>query len=234
MFPLRLPGAMPLGLLATLITACPAPSSPSPAPAPTTPTAPPVAPDWLDPLAEITLTLPGSGWTKKTSEEVGGTVGVTLTNQRDCRGRLWRTRVPPQAAADRQAALDARIDFVKTSTGFGPAGASLEAVKLMRTIVGERLGVKASGGIRTADEALAHHTMYGVAPVAESAAWKARAIDAAERSDANAIGAGAALVLGAAATGVAVWMWMDDAPVTLAPTFDGGRPSGVRLAFALP
>ena len=40
--------------------------------------------------------------------------------------------------------------FVKTSTGFGPGGATVEDVALMRQVVGERLGVKASGGVRTA------------------------------------------------------------------------------------
>lgn len=39
-------------------------------------------------------------------------------------------------------------DFVKTSTGFGPAGASAKDVALMRNVVGEDTGVKASGGIR--------------------------------------------------------------------------------------
>ena len=46
--------------------------------------------------------------------------------------------------------------FVKTSTGFHPAGgASVEAVRLMRATVGDRLGVKASGGIRDTASALA-------------------------------------------------------------------------------
>jgi deoxyribose-phosphate aldolase len=44
--------------------------------------------------------------------------------------------------------------FVKTSTGFGPAGATVEDVMLMREIVGSGMGVKASGGIRTAADAL--------------------------------------------------------------------------------
>ena len=52
-------------------------------------------------------------------------------------------------------AIEARVHFVKSSTGFGPGGATLEAVRLMRATVGERLGVKASGGIRDADAALA-------------------------------------------------------------------------------
>jgi deoxyribose-phosphate aldolase len=55
-----------------------------------------------------------------------------------------------------RAAEDAKADFVKTSTGFHPAGgASLAAVTLMADTVGGRLGIKASGGIRTAAEALA-------------------------------------------------------------------------------
>lgn len=40
-------------------------------------------------------------------------------------------------------------DFVKTSTGFSSGGATIEDVKLMRSIVGNELGVKASGGVRT-------------------------------------------------------------------------------------
>jgi deoxyribose-phosphate aldolase len=54
------------------------------------------------------------------------------------------------------AAEDAGADFVKTSTGFHPAGgASVQAVGLMAATVGDRLGVKASGGIRTAADATA-------------------------------------------------------------------------------
>jgi deoxyribose-phosphate aldolase len=46
------------------------------------------------------------------------------------------------------------MDFVKTSTGFGPGGATVEDVRLMRSIVGERMGVKASGGIRDTETAV--------------------------------------------------------------------------------
>jgi deoxyribose-phosphate aldolase len=54
------------------------------------------------------------------------------------------------------AAVEADADFVKTSTGFHPAGgASVYAVQLMAATVGEGLGVKASGGIRTAADATA-------------------------------------------------------------------------------
>lgn len=44
--------------------------------------------------------------------------------------------------------------FVKTSTGFGPGGATAEDVALMRRVVGEDVGVKASGGIRSSDDAM--------------------------------------------------------------------------------
>ncbi|OCF89935.1 deoxyribose-phosphate aldolase [Nocardia brasiliensis] len=55
-----------------------------------------------------------------------------------------------------RAAERAGADFVKTSTGFHPAGgASVHAVELMAATVGGRLGVKASGGIRTAEAAAA-------------------------------------------------------------------------------
>lgn len=53
-----------------------------------------------------------------------------------------------------QAAVRAGADFVKTSTGFHPAGgASVHAVELMRRTVGPDLGVKASGGVRTMEQA---------------------------------------------------------------------------------
>ncbi len=52
-------------------------------------------------------------------------------------------------------AVEAGLDFVKTSTGYGPRGATVEDVRLLRSAVGERCRIKASGGIRTRAEALA-------------------------------------------------------------------------------
>ncbi|MFN7998994.1 MAG: deoxyribose-phosphate aldolase [Bryobacteraceae bacterium] len=49
-------------------------------------------------------------------------------------------------------AESAGADFVKTSTGFGPAGATVHDVELMRRAVGPQTGVKAAGGIRTIDD----------------------------------------------------------------------------------
>jgi deoxyribose-phosphate aldolase len=55
-----------------------------------------------------------------------------------------------------RCAEQAGCDFVKTSTGFSPAGgASVESVRVMHAAVGGRLGIKASGGIRSTEQALA-------------------------------------------------------------------------------
>jgi deoxyribose-phosphate aldolase len=57
----------------------------------------------------------------------------------------------------RQACLickEAGVDFVKTSTGFGPMGATPHDVKLLRETVGPSIGVKAAGGIRSFKDAL--------------------------------------------------------------------------------
>ena len=50
--------------------------------------------------------------------------------------------------------VEAAASFVKTSTGFAAAGATVEDVRLMRKTVGENIGVKAAGGIRTLSDAL--------------------------------------------------------------------------------
>jgi deoxyribose-phosphate aldolase len=48
----------------------------------------------------------------------------------------------------------AEVDFVKTSTGFGPRGYTIEDIKLMRKHVPEEIGVKAAGGLRTVEQVL--------------------------------------------------------------------------------
>ncbi|SNB63901.1 deoxyribose-phosphate aldolase [Thermoflexus hugenholtzii] len=65
---------------------------------------------------------------------------------------LLRPEEKIQAA---RLAVEAGADFVKTSTGFGPGGATVEDVALLRQAVGPTVGVKASGGIRTAEQAIA-------------------------------------------------------------------------------
>jgi deoxyribose-phosphate aldolase len=77
-------------------------------------------------------------------------------------GKILKVIIESAALTDDQivgvcrAADSAGADFVKTSTGFHPAGGATEhAVALMAATVAGRLGVKASGGIRTAEAALA-------------------------------------------------------------------------------
>ncbi|WP_062135843.1 deoxyribose-phosphate aldolase [Demequina aestuarii] len=77
-------------------------------------------------------------------------------------GKILKVIIESAALSDEaivgacRASESAGADFVKTSTGFHPAGgASVEAVRLMAETVGGRLGVKASGGVRTAEAALA-------------------------------------------------------------------------------
>jgi len=62
---------------------------------------------------------------------------------------------PEEKIRAARLAVEAGADFVKTSTGFGPGGATVEDVALLRQAVGPTIGVKASGGIRTAEQAIA-------------------------------------------------------------------------------
>ncbi len=61
-----------------------------------------------------------------------------------------------EIAAACRLCINGGADFVKTSTGFGPEGATLSAVKCMKVSVGEKAKVKASGGIRDKVTALAY------------------------------------------------------------------------------
>ena len=54
-----------------------------------------------------------------------------------------------------EIALKVRPDFIKTSTGFGTGGATVEDVRLMKSVVGDTVKVKAAGGIRDFDTAMA-------------------------------------------------------------------------------
>jgi deoxyribose-phosphate aldolase len=66
---------------------------------------------------------------------------------------------PDQIATACRLAEQAGADFVKTSTGYGTDGATPEAVRIMLDAVGGRLGVKASGGIRTWSDAVMYLDM---------------------------------------------------------------------------
>lgn len=49
---------------------------------------------------------------------------------------------------------DSGVDIVKTSTGFAPAGAKVEHIRLMRSVLPPEVGIKASGGIKTKEQAI--------------------------------------------------------------------------------
>ena len=80
------------------------------------------------------------------THDAGGLLKVIFEN-------VLLTREEKIAACE--LSLAAGADFVKTSTGFSSGGATLEDVALMRQRVGNLAGVKAAGGIRTADQMLA-------------------------------------------------------------------------------
>ena len=94
-----------------------------------------------------------------------------------CRGAVLKLIIETCLLTDEEKRIACRlgvaegVDFVKTSTGFGTAGAAIGDVALMRATVRPQVGVKASGGIRTRDTALAMieagatriGTRYGVA-----------------------------------------------------------------------
>ena len=67
-----------------------------------------------------------------------------------------------------EIAKKVKPDFIKTSTGFGTSGATLEDVRLMKQHVGDEVKVKAAGGIRTLDDALAY-VEAGVSRIGTSA-----------------------------------------------------------------
>jgi deoxyribose-phosphate aldolase len=62
---------------------------------------------------------------------------------------------PERVASACAVAVKAGADFVKTSTGFGPGGATVADVRVMRATVGPDIGVKAAGGIRSLNDMLA-------------------------------------------------------------------------------
>ena len=74
------------------------------------------------------------------------------------RGAIVKVIIETALLTDEQKILACRlsqkagVDFVKTSTGFSKAGATVEDITLMRRTVGRDMGVKASGGIRTLDD----------------------------------------------------------------------------------
>jgi deoxyribose-phosphate aldolase len=93
-----------------------------------------------------------------------------------------------EKAAASLLAKRAGADFVKTSTGFGPHGATTADVALMRRVVGQEMGVKASGGIRTVED-FKKMAAAGASRIGTSSGVKI--IEAAASGDAGAASPGA-------------------------------------------
>ncbi len=80
-------------------------------------------------------------------------------------GRIVKVIIEAALLTDEEKVMACKLskqacaDFVKTSTGFGPGGATAHDIELMRQTVGKYMGVKASGGIRTWDDAVAYLDM---------------------------------------------------------------------------
>ncbi len=81
--------------------------------------------------------------------------------RRSCEGKTLKVIIETCLLTDEEKvracllAKKAKADFVKTSTGFSNGGATVHDVRLMRETVGEEMGVKASGGVRTHEDLLA-------------------------------------------------------------------------------
>lgn len=81
--------------------------------------------------------------------------------RRSCEGKTLKVIIETCLLTDEEKvracllAKKAKADFVKTSTGFSTGGATVHDVRLMRETVGEKMGVKASGGVRTHEDLLA-------------------------------------------------------------------------------
>jgi deoxyribose-phosphate aldolase len=96
-----------------------------------------------------------SGDLKRVENDIRGVLEVCRAG-----GALLKVILENAYLTDEEKVAACRIvqaagaEFVKTSTGFGPSGATEEDVRLMRQTVGAGTGVKAAGGIRTLDDAL--------------------------------------------------------------------------------
>lgn len=103
--------------------------------------------DEIDMVINIGLLKSGDvAFTEKEISEIKKAIGATVLKViiETC----YLTEEEKRAAC--RASLNAGAAFVKTSTGFGTGGATIEDVKLMKAIVGDNLQVKASGGIKDA------------------------------------------------------------------------------------
>ncbi|MGH9676202.1 MAG: deoxyribose-phosphate aldolase, partial [Candidatus Acidiferrum sp.] len=96
-----------------------------------------------------------AGDTEAVASDIRGVVQTAHTGKAICKV-IIETCLLTDEEKERacRIARDAGADFVKTSTGFSTGGATVADVALMRRVVGPKMGVKASGGVRTLEDLL--------------------------------------------------------------------------------
>ena len=105
------------------------------------------------------------------------TAGQGVVNVAHRNGAIVKVILETALLDDNQKAIACTLaklagaDFVKTSTGFGPGGATAQDIALMRAAVGPDLGVKASGGVRTLED-VKKMTAAGATRIGASASVK--------------------------------------------------------------
>jgi deoxyribose-phosphate aldolase len=109
--------------------------------------------DEVDVVWNITSFKTGIPWTKI---EIAKCSKITHDHQ-----KLLKVIIETAYLSDEEISeackicADAGVDFVKTSTGYAPTGAKVEHVKLMRSVLPAEVGIKASGGIKAREQAMA-------------------------------------------------------------------------------
>jgi deoxyribose-phosphate aldolase len=113
--------------------------------------------------AEVDMVMNVAAFLEGDDEFVADDVGAVAASARDASGGEALLKViietghlgPEEVSRAAALVAESGADFVKTSTGFGPRGASVEDVELIREAVGMDVGVKAAGGIRDGAAVLA-------------------------------------------------------------------------------
>jgi deoxyribose-phosphate aldolase len=136
-----------------------------------------------DGAAEIDMVLALGRLKSRRYEEVEADVGAVVEA---ASGRTVKVIIETALLTDEEKVIacvlaqNAGADFVKTSTGFAAHGAKPEDIALMRRVVGDRMGVKASGGIRSTEDAatMVEHGATRIGASASVAILKGLASDA--------------------------------------------------------
>ncbi|HEY9486692.1 MAG TPA: deoxyribose-phosphate aldolase [Chryseosolibacter sp.] len=107
--------------------------------------------DEIDMVWNITSFKSGLPWTKI---EIARCSNLTHDHQKLLKVIIETSYLTaPEIEQACRICADAGADFVKTSTGFAPSGASIEHIALMKKILPNHVGIKASGGIKTLESA---------------------------------------------------------------------------------